>query len=132
MAFARWDPLQDLIALHERMSRMGSSNEAAGWVPPVDIYETRDRYVITAELPGLGRDDFQVQLQDGKLTLRGRRPKERVCCEQYHQVERGHGHFGRTFAIPQSCDPDRVAAELEDGLVTITIPKFPPRRIEIE
>lgn len=131
MAFSRWDPFQDLVALHERMSRLGSV-DSAGWVPSVDIYETPDRYVLTAELPGLGRDDFQVQLQGEKLVLRGRRPKAHSCCEQYHQVERGHGHFGRSFTLPQPIDPDSVVAELECGVVTISVAKKPARRIEIE
>jgi HSP20 family protein len=132
VAFARWDPLQDLVALHERMNRLAGL-DAPGWVPPVDIYETPDRYVITAELPGLSRDDFQIHIQEGKLTLRGQRPTQGDCCEQYHRVERGHGPFSRTFVLPLPVDPDGVSAELTGGVLTILVPKLgaTPRRIDI-
>lgn len=132
VAFARWDPLQDLVALHERMNRLAGL-DAPGWVPPVDIYETADRYAITAELPGLSRDDFQIHIQDGKLTLRGQRPTEPACCEQYHRVERGHGPFSRTFVLPLPVDADAVSAELSDGVLTILVPKLgiDARKIEI-
>lgn len=130
MAFARWDPLQDLLALQERIGRLAGL-DAPGWVPPVDIYETPDRYVVTAELAGLGRADFQVQVQNGRLTLRGQRPKEAACCEQFHRVERGHGQFSRTFLLPHVIDAATVSADLDTGIVTITVPKAPPRRVEV-
>jgi HSP20 family protein len=132
VAFARWDPLQDLLALHERMNRLAGL-DAPGWVPSVDIYETDERYVIAAELPGLARGDFQIAIQEGKLTLRGQRPIEPVCCEEYHRVERGHGPFSRTFVLPQPVDADAISADLADGVLTIVIPKLgaTPRRIEI-
>jgi HSP20 family protein len=132
VAFARWDPLQDLVALHERMNRLAGL-DAPGWVPPVDIYEAPDRYAITAELPGLARDDFQIHIQDGKLTLRGQRPTASACCEQYHRVERGHGAFSRTFVLPLPVDADAVSAELSDGVLTVVVPKLGAsvRKIEI-
>ncbi len=132
MAFARWDPLQDLLALQERMTRL-SGLDAPGWVPPVDIYETGDRFVITAELAGLSRDDFQIELHDGKITIKGQRPSHPPCCEQYHRVERGHGQFSRTFLLPLPVNGDAIAADLRSGVLTIQVPKLTPtqRRITV-
>ncbi len=132
MAFARWDPLQDLLALHERLNRL-AGDHSPGWVPAVDVYETPDRYVISAELPGLSRDDFHVSVQEGKVVLKGQRPPRPTANEQFHRVERGHGQFSRTFALPQPIDEKNIEADLRDGILSVTIPKATvrPRRIEV-
>ena len=123
MAFLRWDPLGDLLTLHERLERFTTS-EAPGWRPPVDIYETADHYVVTAEVPGLSREDIDIRLHDGRLTLRGTRGTTgNVRCEQYHRVERGHGTFLRTFALPLAIDVNAIKADLRDGVLTVTVPK---------
>ncbi len=134
MAFTRWDPLRDLLALQERMERF-SGHEGAGWTPPVDLYETTDAYVVTAELPGLSREHIEIRVHDGHLTLQGTRPKADVPCERFHRVERGHGAFFRRFALPTAVDVDRIAADLRDGVLTVTVPKTAgtgPRRIDVE
>ena len=98
-------------------------------MPPVDLYESPDRYVITAEVAGLARDDIQIAVQDGKLTLKGERPVAR--CPQsarFDRVERGHGRFVRTFALPPTVDASAVAADLQDGVLTVSIPKLAGRR----
>jgi HSP20 family protein len=133
VAFTRWDPLRDLLALQERLDRLTEAGDT-GWTPPVDFYETADRYVLTAELPGLTRDDIEIRFLDGQLQLQGQRPSPRVPCEQYHRVERGHGPFLRRFALPAAIDAERISAALDDGVLTITIPKAPtavPRRIDV-
>ncbi len=131
MAFARWDPLQDLLALQERMTRL-SGLDAPGWVPPVDIYETNDRFVITAELCGLSRDDFQIELHDDRITVKGQRSSRPSCCEQYHRVERGHGQFSRTFLLPLPVKGDGISADLRNGVLTIQLPKQNPTQLRIE
>jgi HSP20 family protein len=131
--FTRWDPLRDLLALQERIDRLTEAGDT-GWTPPVDLYETADRYVLTAELPGLTRDDLEIRFLDGQLQLQGQRPSPRVPCEQYHRVERGHGPFLRRFALPSPVDAERISADLTDGVLTITIPKASraiPRRIDV-
>jgi HSP20 family protein len=133
VAFARWDPLRDLLALQERLEHLSDAG-TTGWTPPVDLYETADRFVLTAELPGLSRDDIEIEIHDGTLVLQGRRREPPVPCEQYHRVERGHGTFARRFALPSAIDADRIAADFRDGVLTIVVPKSPaavPRRIEV-
>jgi HSP20 family protein len=132
VAFARWDPLRDLLAIQHRLERLASSSPQ-GWAPAVDLCETAEAFIVTAELPGLTRDQVRIEVKDGRLTLQGRRDA-RVPCEQYHQVERGHGEFARTFDLPSMVDVERIAADLHDGVLTITLPKSPekgPRRVDV-
>lgn len=104
-----------------------------GWAPAVDLCETAEAFVVTAELPGVAREQVRIELHDGRLSLQGRRDA-RVPCEQYHQVERGHGEFSRSFALPPTVDPEGISADLRDGVLTIIIPKLPqhgPRRVDV-
>jgi HSP20 family protein len=121
MAFARWDPIRDLLAIQQRLDRFAP--DSSGWIPPIDVYETADQYVITAEVPGLGRDDVQIQVQDGRVQISGQRRERDVPCEQYHRLERGHGSFSRTFELPFPVTIGDVAADLRDGVLTVICPK---------
>jgi len=131
MAFARWDPIRDLLAIQQRLDRFAPG--PAGWTPPVDLLETTDAYVIIAELPGVERDEITISMHDdGRVTFAGVR-RERVG-DEYHRVERGHGTFSRTFHLPIPVDGDRITADLRDGVLTVTCPKAPEgggRRIHI-
>ena len=132
MAFARWDPIRDLLAIQQRLDRFKPG--PAGWVPPVDLHETTSEYVLTAEIPGLRQEDLHIQLQDSRLTIAGTRQESCTVCEQYHRVERGHGSFSRTFQLPQPVEAGRITADLQDGVLTVTCPKIAdpePRRIQI-
>jgi HSP20 family protein len=121
-----------LLALHERINRLAGSDEA-GWMPAVDLCEAPDRYVVTAEVAGLSRDDVQIQLQDGKLTLRGERPPHDPQSVRFDRVERGHGRFTRTIALPHAVEAAAISATLEGGVLTIDIPKlFDRRRVDVE
>ncbi len=132
MAFARWDPIRDLLAIQQRLAQFAPG--PTGWVPPVDLHETADHYVLVAEVPGLQRDDLEIQLHDGHLLLSGVRREAQVACEQYHRIERGHGSFSRTFHLPLPVDADRIVADLRDGVLTITCPKSDSdsRRIHVK
>jgi HSP20 family protein len=121
MAFARWDPIRDLLAIQQRLDRFAP--DSSGWIPPIDVYETADQYVITAEVPGLGRDDVQIQVQDGRVQISGQRRERDVPCEQYHRLERGHGSFSRTFELPFPVTIGDVAADLRDGVLMVICPK---------
>ena len=121
MAFTRWDPLRDLLALQEQIGQIVGT-DAPGWTPAVDLYETGGAFVLTAELPGLNRDDIEIHAEESRIVIRGERAGQ-VPCEQYHRVERGHGRFSRAFLLPEPIEVEAVTADLKDGLLTITIPK---------
>jgi HSP20 family protein len=113
------------LAIQHRLERL-SSTSPQGWAPAVDVCETAEAFILTAELPGLSRDQIRIELQDGKVTVQGRRDA-RVPCEQYHQVERGHGEFSRSIALPPGVKADDISADLRDGVLTIIVPKAEPR-----
>ena len=121
MAFARWDPIRDLLAIHQRLDRFAPGQ--GGWMPPVDLFETPDAYVVTAELPGLNREDLQIDFRDGRLTLSGVRREVGGECERYHRMERGHGTFSRTFQLPIPIDSENLSADLRDGVLRVVCPK---------
>jgi HSP20 family protein len=132
VAFARWDPFRDLIAIQHRIERL-SATGGHGWAPAVDLCETAEAFVIRAELPGVARGHVRISLHEGRLTLQGRR-EARVACEHCHQIERGHGEFSRTFALPPTVDADRITADLADGVLTVVVPKTAdagPRRVSV-
>jgi HSP20 family protein len=131
----RADPLGELRAWQQRLERL-SQHPADAWAPPIDVYETTEAFVVTAEVPGLSRDDVELAVEDSRLVIRGRRearpgPGDAV---HYHQVERGHGTFRRIFEFTDSIDGNRITADLTDGVLTVTVPKVPPpapRKIEV-
>jgi HSP20 family protein len=122
VAFTRWDPVRDLLALHEQIGQLVGT-DAPGWTPPVDLYETAAAFVLTAELPGLDRNAIEIHAEESRITIRGARESAQVPCEQYHRVERGHGRFSRAFVLPEPIDVESVSADFRDGVLTITIPK---------
>jgi HSP20 family protein len=125
VAFTRWDPLRDLLSLQEQIGHLVGS-DAPGWTPPVDLYETPADFVLTAELPGFSREQIELHAEDHRIVIRGERsaPHGRpIASEQYHRIERGHGRFSRAFALPAPIDVTKVAADLKDGVLTVTMPK---------
>jgi HSP20 family protein len=132
MAFPRWDPIRDLLAIQHRLDRFAPG--PTGWIPAIDVHETVEEYVITAELSGLAREDVHIQVGDGQVQISGQRREPDIPYEQYHRVERGHGTFTRTFKLPLPVDAERVTADLRDGVLTIICPKTTeaaPRRIRV-
>jgi HSP20 family protein len=129
------DPLRDLRAWQERLERLAAQHGSA-WDPPIDVYETASQYVITAEVPGLARDQIELALQDSRLTIRGIRPGAgpETAARRYHQVERGHGSFLRAFEFVDAVDQEGIIADLRDGVLTVTLRKIvtAPRRIEVQ
>ena len=128
-----WDPFRDLLAFQDRLGGLHGRDSA--WTPPVDVYETPNEYVVTAELPGLSRDDIQIELREGELTIRGLRPDPGVRPDAYHRMERLQGPFNRGFVFADPIDADRINAEFRDGVLTVTVPKAAQaqaRRIPVE
>jgi HSP20 family protein len=143
----RRDPLQELLDLQERMNRLFDETLArerieepalpnASWTPLADVVETPEAYLVAVELPGLSRDDVVVQAHGDELLVRGeRRPDPSRRPESYHRLERRYGPFARGFRFSEEVDPDRIAAEFEDGLLRLTVPKAQPRtatRVRVE
>jgi HSP20 family protein len=146
MAFAQGHPMADLRRLREAMSRPsqplggpGDGEEGAWgqatWMPPVDIYETEDAFVLEAELPGMTKDDVDIEFVENRLILRGEhRPKPEMKEEHYRRRERAYGRFERTFLLPALIDRDKVTAEMHHGVLTLRLPKSDlakPKRIPI-
>ena len=119
------NPWRDLRAWQERLERL-SAHRTDSWTPPIDVYETADAYVVSAELPGLTREQIELSMADSRLTIRGERKEQGAEGLRYHQVERGHGAFARTFEFTDKIDPEAVTADLANGVLTITLPKLPP------
>lgn len=135
MAIVRWDPFRDLAALHDRMNRLfdetlsrsraGEPSELTGsWSPSVDVYENSDKFVLVAELPGLSKEDVQIELKDDVITLKGERKfqdeyKDQTC----HRMERSYGQFIRSFSLPTQVEMGKVEAKFKDGVLTVTVPK---------
>ena len=129
------NPWRDLRGWQDRLERL-SGGHLDSWAPPIDVFETSDGYVIAAELPGLSRDQIELAMEDSRLTIRGRRTETPPSADaHYHQVERGHGAFSRTFEFADKIDADRVTADLTDGVLTVSLPKIAPppsRKIEVQ
>jgi len=129
------DPLRDLRAWQERLERLAAQHGSA-WDPPIDVYETPSRYVVTTEVPGIARDQIDLAVHDNRLTIRGVRPAAgpETATRHYHQIERGHGAFQRTFAFADAVDQTAISADLRNGVLTITLPKMAsaPRRIDVQ
>ena len=134
MAIIRWDPYRDMITLRDRMNRLfedmstpkGEEKDImpGAWAPSVDIYENENEVVLAAEIPGVDEQDVEIKVEDNNLTLRGERKFEKETKEEnYHRIERSYGSFARRFALPNSIDAEKVAAEYKDGLLTLTLPK---------
>jgi HSP20 family protein len=128
-----WDPLRGVLVLTEPDDERPPASP--GWSPPIDVFETADAFVLTAELAGMCVADVEVIVRDGRVTISGRRPERGVRPEQYHRIERGHGAFSRTFTFAQAVDVGAVRAESRDGVLTVTVPKTrkpEPRRVVVE
>jgi HSP20 family protein len=143
MTLTRWSPVRDLAALEiDRLNRMfdaaftGEPLTQGTWIPAVDIYETADKaLVVKAELPEMKREDIKVTFENNVLTLEGERTfSTDPARDQYHRVERGYGAFRRSFSMPATVDGSNVAANYQDGVLTVTLPRREesrPKQIQV-
>ena len=100
------------------------AGESLSWVPPVDIYETDDHYILNAELPGVTREEIHVEVSGSDLTIRGERRSDAICAEEnYHRLEGMRGEFRRTFSLPELSDGAHIRASLKDGILNLAVPK---------
>ena len=121
MAIIRWEPFREMVTLREKMNRLfedavvGQREEkdlvSSTWSPSVDIFETENEIVLTAELPGIEDKDIEIKLDDNTLTLKGERQLEKETQEEnYHRIERSYGSFYRSFTLPNYVDQDKIKA----------------------
>jgi HSP20 family protein len=95
-----------------------------GWFPAVDVYEDKDNLLVKAELPGLKKEDIQISLDNGNLTLSGERKQEEKHQEaDVYRSERWVGRFHRSVSLPSRVDADKINATYADGVLTVTLPK---------
>jgi HSP20 family protein len=145
MAIIRWDPFRDLMTLREKMNRLfeetfitrGEEKElvSGSWTPSVDIYETENTLVLSAEVPGIEENDIEIKIENNTLTLHGERQFEKETKEEnFHRIERAYGSFHRSFTLPNYIDQDKIKAEHENGVLKITMPKkkeMKPRKVKV-
>jgi len=129
MDLLRWDPFDGLTRVR---SPLGDLFDAAfavtpapeTWVPPVDILESPDAYLIRAELPGMSREDFNLEINEGSLTLSGERKLETPATNvEYRRAERFAGKFSRSFYLPETVERDEIRATYRDGILEVHVPK---------
>ena len=150
MAIVRFNPMRELLNVEREfnklfnsfegrfgLSREGSNEELenAEWMPLTDIYEDKDNYKMTLDLPGIKKEDVKMTYANGQLTISGERKQDKVTDGHHHRVERIFGKFYRTFTLPQQIQEDKINAEYKDGQLTITIPKAEeakPKELEIK
>ncbi|HEX2252316.1 MAG TPA: Hsp20/alpha crystallin family protein [Thermoanaerobaculia bacterium] len=112
-----------------------SPTESGRWMPQVDIRETEAAFEVAADLPGMRREDVEVTVENGVLTITGARAwDESVDRNSYHRIERSYGRFVRSFTLPRTVRTDDVKAHFDNGVLYLTLPKADearPRKIQI-
>jgi HSP20 family protein len=145
MTIVRWEPLRELGSLQNEMNRLfntvfdapapGNGGALRRWMPPMDLVESGDEFVLRADLPGMSQEDVKIEFEDGTLTVSGERKAEHEEREEgYYRVERAFGSFSRSLTLPKGINADAVSASFDRGVLEIRIPKpeeRKPRRIEI-
>ncbi len=106
------------------------------WAPAVDIHDTGEGFVVTADLPGVKKEDIVIDLKDGTLTIKGEKKfEEKVPKENYIRIERSYGRFVRSFSLPNNVDAEKIKATFNNGILDLQIPKkeeAKPKQITID
>ncbi|MAF84565.1 MAG: Hsp20/alpha crystallin family protein [Gammaproteobacteria bacterium] len=143
MTLVSWSPLREFEDLFSRYgsvptrrSTSGNDHEVATWRPVANISETEKEYLIKAELPEVSRDDVEVSINDGVITIKGERRMENTEeNETQHRIESFYGSFARSFSLPADVDENTIQAESKDGVLKVHLPKTEvvrPKAIEIK
>ncbi|MCO5142948.1 MAG: Hsp20/alpha crystallin family protein [Oligoflexia bacterium] len=103
------------------------STESTYWSPKIDYYELEDKYLINMEIPGMPKDQIKIEFFDGVMTVSGEKNAEQKEANNFYS-ERSHGKFLRSFTLPKETDLEKVESSLEDGLLTIVIPKVEAKK----
>ena len=137
MPVVRYEPWALLNRLHRELDQtFDTVTRDATYSPAVDIHEEADRFVVSADLPGVKPADIEITAEKGVLSLKGARNfEQRKDDGHYSRVERVSGKFVRTFTLPENVQTDAIKASFKDGVLELTIPKSAkpePRRIEVQ
>ena len=128
----RWEPLENMTGMRRVMDRLLHEGPfqgfddawARGCRAPLDIYQTEDKLVVKAFVPGIDPEDVHIAIQDGALTIKGEAKREEKTEERNYFVrERRYGSFSRAVSLPSGLDVDNADASFENGVLTLTIPK---------
>ncbi|HTT43777.1 MAG TPA: Hsp20/alpha crystallin family protein [Steroidobacteraceae bacterium] len=142
MAILRYEPWALVSRLHEQLDK--ALNQSAdsfdtanvSWIPQVDVREEAERFVVTADLPGVEGKDIEITAEKGVLTVRGeRRSETKSEKDGYTRIERASGSFLRRFTLPETADAESIKATHVNGVLELSIPKRPqaqPRRISVQ
>lgn len=141
---ATWPGFGRLTDLRDEIDRLFESPLAelartsqilSGWTPALDLYEDKENFVVKVELPGMKREDIEVSLHEGSLSLSGeRKSEEKYADAEVYRTERFFGRFQRTVTLPTPVAAEKVKAAYKDGVLTITLPKTEeakPKQIEV-
>lgn len=133
MKVVPWKPFGELGTVRKEMDRLWERFLAEGpfrsrlpeqWEPSVDLAETKDKIIVTAELPGLDAKDVSVSLMGDLLTIKGEKKKETEEKDEHtHIIERYYGAFERSFRLPENVQADKIEANFEKGILKVTLPK---------
>jgi HSP20 family protein len=138
MTIVRYEPWALFGRLRRPLEQSFGATDAASisWIPRVDVREENERFVVTADLPGVEGKDIEITADEGVLTISGQRGSEKKTAgEGYERVERARGSFLRRFTLPESADAEAIKATHVNGVLELSIPKRPqaqPRRIEVQ
>ncbi len=142
MNIARFEPWTLVDMMHRDLDRLVGQRRVADdspvtdWVPAVDIFEEKDRFILRADVPGVAAEDIDVSMDAGVLNLSGkRRAEERSEDQGTQRIERATGRFFRRFTLPETADAEGITARCSDGILEVVIPKTPEikaRRITVE
>ncbi len=146
MAIVRYDPFRSLSQIQRDINQLfdrsaGDTAEDGGtyasdWSPAVDVKEESNRFVIHADVPGVKPEDIEVTMDQGILTIKGRRESEtKEETERYSRVERVRGTFLRRFTLPDTADDEKISANTKDGVLEVVIPKgekAQPKKIKVQ
>jgi len=114
-----WDPFRE-------MEQVLAPPPWVTFIPDIEVKETSDAYLLRADVPGVRESDLEISVTGSRLTISGKREEEkREEGESYFACERAYGSFTRSFTLPDGADMDRIAADLKDGVLTVTVPKRP-------
>jgi HSP20 family protein len=125
-----------LRLFQDTVNRLLDQSTARPWVPPVDIFETENEWVLKADVPDVKMENVDIQIENGTLTVKGERKFQRDDNGKgYHRVERSYGNFARYFTLPETVDTEKVRADYANGVLTVMLPKkevAKPRTIKVQ